>query len=140
MRVGVAVLGGGPAGVAAALELAEGGADCVVIDAYPEVGGHFYRRQLGAAKQAVPDERTARLESILEDLESHKVKRLHNTTVWAVSPPAEHGESFEVHLAGEPTSPRSRRDACFSPLARTTGPWPFLGAISQEFSRSAQPR
>src|SRR5258708_39266778 len=48
MHAEVAVIGGGPAGLQAALELAKGGARVTLVDAQPEPGGHLrYRRQAG---------------------------------------------------------------------------------------------
>ena len=43
-EVDVAIIGGGPAGMTAAIELAAGGAELVVIDAYPQLGGHYFRQ------------------------------------------------------------------------------------------------
>jgi len=45
----VTVVGGGPAGLQAALELAQSGAQVTLVDDQPELGGHLrYRKQAGA--------------------------------------------------------------------------------------------
>ena len=45
----VAVIGGGPAGLQAALELTKGGAQVTLVDDQPELGGHLrYRKHSGA--------------------------------------------------------------------------------------------
>src|SRR5579864_6918783 len=50
----VAVIGGGPAGLGAALELAESGTSVVLIDDQQELGGHLrYRKRAGAVPAAV---------------------------------------------------------------------------------------
>ena len=48
MQAEVAVIGGGPAGLQAALELVQGGAQVTLVDDQPELGGHLrYRKQAG---------------------------------------------------------------------------------------------
>src|SRR5258708_26888116 len=48
MHAEVAVIGGGPAGLQAALELVQGGARVTLVDDQPELGGHLrYRKQAG---------------------------------------------------------------------------------------------
>lgn len=57
----VAVIGGGPAGLRAALELAQEGAQVTLIDDQPELGGHLrFRKRAGA----VPAELIAQLRSM----------------------------------------------------------------------------
>ena len=54
MHAEAAVVGGGPAGLQAALELAKGGAQVTLIDDQPELGGHLrYRKRAGAVPAAV---------------------------------------------------------------------------------------
>ena len=51
-HVDVAVVGGGPAGIAAALAAAKGGVSVAIIDDQPELGGHL--RFTGQSMDAVP--------------------------------------------------------------------------------------
>src|SRR5262245_48079155 len=44
MRTDIAVVGAGPAGMAAALAAAEAGAQVVVLDEYGQPGGQFFKR------------------------------------------------------------------------------------------------
>src|SRR5438876_8027631 len=61
MHAETAIIGGGPAGLRAALELAQGGTRVVLVDDQPELGGHLrYRKQAGA----LPDGLIAHLRSI----------------------------------------------------------------------------
>jgi sarcosine oxidase, subunit alpha len=54
MHADTAVIGGGPAGLAAAFELAESGTAVVLVDDQPELGGHLrYRRRAGSVPAAV---------------------------------------------------------------------------------------
>ena len=54
MHADTAVIGGGPAGLGAALELAERGSQVVLVDDQPELGGHLrYRKRAGAAPTPV---------------------------------------------------------------------------------------
>ncbi len=55
------MIGGGPAGLQAALDLARGGAQVILVDDQPELGGHLrYRKQAGA----VPHQVIARLQAM----------------------------------------------------------------------------
>jgi len=57
MHTDAAVIGGGPAGLQAALELAQSGAQVVLIDDQPELGGHLrYRKRAGAVPAAVVEQ------------------------------------------------------------------------------------
>jgi sarcosine oxidase subunit alpha len=61
MHAEVAVIGGGPSGLQAALDLAEGGAQVTLVDDQPEPGGHLrYRKQAGT----VPTGLIAKLRSM----------------------------------------------------------------------------
>jgi sarcosine oxidase subunit alpha len=61
MHAEVAVIGGGPAGLQAALELAQSGAQVTLVDDQPELGGHLrYRKQAGK----VPAELIAQLRAL----------------------------------------------------------------------------
>ncbi len=55
------MIGGGPAGLQAALDLAQGGAQVILVDDQPELGGHLrYRKQAGV----VPHPVIARLQAM----------------------------------------------------------------------------
>src|SRR5205823_5031999 len=58
LHADVAVVGGGPAGITAALEAARLGADVVLIDDQPVLGGHLLWHQL-ASEGTTPDYRLA---------------------------------------------------------------------------------
>src|SRR5579871_2776482 len=61
MHAEVAVIGGGPAGLQAALELGQNGTQVVLIDDQPELGGHLrYRKRAGG----IPAATTEKLRSL----------------------------------------------------------------------------
>ena len=53
-HVDVAVVGGGPAGMAAAVAAARAGASVVLIDEYAAPGGQIWRRPFAQVGDAVP--------------------------------------------------------------------------------------
>lgn len=53
----VAVVGGGPAGCAAALVLARGGASVALVEEAGELGGQYFKRRLGSVRDAYGDHR-----------------------------------------------------------------------------------
>jgi D-hydroxyproline dehydrogenase subunit alpha len=54
VSVDVAVVGGGPAGMAAAIAARAAGASVAVVERYPEVGGQIYRRAFGETPASLP--------------------------------------------------------------------------------------
>lgn len=100
----LAIIGAGPAGMAAAAEAAALGLDTVVIDEQAGAGGQIYRA-IGAP--ALADERILGADyyhgrSLLETLNASGVDYLPSTTVWAVEPGltlnvSSQGKSQQVH-------------------------------------------
>jgi NADPH-dependent 2,4-dienoyl-CoA reductase/sulfur reductase-like enzyme len=96
----VAVVGAGPAGLAAAAEALRAGADVALLDAYGALGGQFWRH--------LPESRPARRESMLQHdwsrytalagtVTSHpRCQVLVGAQVWALDRP---GERLRLHLA-----------------------------------------
>jgi D-hydroxyproline dehydrogenase subunit alpha len=59
LRCDVAVVGGGPAGLAASARLAAAGADVVLLEEAAELGGQYYKRRLGEVRARYGDYRPA---------------------------------------------------------------------------------
>jgi D-hydroxyproline dehydrogenase subunit alpha len=79
----VAVVGAGPAGLAAAVEARRAGADVVLIDAYGTPGGQIWRRRHDAGVESLPrDGRHA-----CRALAATTVRVLSGRTVWAAQAP-----------------------------------------------------
>ncbi len=87
--IDVAVIGAGPAGVAAAVIAGESGATVVLLDAGPRPGGQYYRRPVdrrvtGAVTHPwrAFDDLEARLEALCS---AGTVRARHDVTVWSAS-------------------------------------------------------
>ena len=86
-EVEIAIVGAGPGGLGAALEASEAGAEAVLIDEYPTLGGQFYKQVPAAFRVKKLD---AESEQYVEGLELvERVKRsgvefLPSTLVWSV--------------------------------------------------------
>jgi thioredoxin reductase len=87
----VAVVGAGPAGVAAAVVAAESGASVILVDSAEADGGQYYRRprlssvpRLGTAIHDWPayDDLAVRKARLAVD---HRLRTMHSTTVWSAA-------------------------------------------------------
>jgi D-hydroxyproline dehydrogenase subunit alpha len=79
LTVDVAVVGAGPAGIAAAIAARRAGASVVVIDEYPAPGGQIWKRRRGAPVDALPPAAQRRCAA----LERCGAELLPGATVWA---------------------------------------------------------
>jgi thioredoxin reductase/bacterioferritin-associated ferredoxin len=86
-RTEIAVLGAGPAGIAAALAASEAGAAVTIVDEYPRPGGQIYRQPPEAFRVLRPDalgkEYTA-AQRLSGKLAGSSVELLTGTLVWGV--------------------------------------------------------
>lgn len=82
----IVVIGGGPAGIAAAAEAAAGRAGVLLIDASESLGGHYYKPLPDAfAEPSRPDNNGLKaLQARVELLSRHNVELLINTKVWGI--------------------------------------------------------
>lgn len=105
-RAGLAVVGAGPAGLAAAVTAADGGLDVVLIDAADTPGGQFYRAPapgLGATRPEALHHGWAAFTSLTARLARHRESgRLCHATghqVWAAR---RTGEDWTLHAVTGP--------------------------------------
>lgn len=87
MTCEVFIVGGGPAGLSAAIELAEVGVETVVADERPELGGQFFK-QLGSSHRfaARPaDAQYARGRALIDRVRESNVTVLSGACVWSAS-------------------------------------------------------
>ena len=78
----VVVIGGGPAGIAAALEAARLGADVMLVDQGPALGGHLLWHLLSSDGQSPDYQRAERLASLVT--ERSKIRVLSNATAFGL--------------------------------------------------------
>ena len=86
------IVGAGPAGLAAAIALAEAGVPVTLIDENPYVGGQIYRQSpLADNKRDAPvsPDDAARGADLLRRFEqvSDRIELYHCATIWGVFPP-----------------------------------------------------
>jgi NADPH-dependent 2,4-dienoyl-CoA reductase/sulfur reductase-like enzyme len=119
--VELAIIGAGPAGVAAALAAADCGVRVALIDSAPEPGGQFYRqpaRRLGARRPERLYHEWSTWEAMRARLEVHEtsgmIRMLMGWQVWTAERYAEDGQvvgraAQSTELAPESTRPMGRR-------------------------------
>jgi D-hydroxyproline dehydrogenase subunit alpha len=83
LRCDVAVVGGGPAGLAAAAQLGRAGADVVLLDEAPSLGGQYFKRRQGAVLASCGDYRPAG-SRLIADVRQAGVRCLTGRLVWGV--------------------------------------------------------
>jgi NADPH-dependent 2,4-dienoyl-CoA reductase/sulfur reductase-like enzyme len=97
----LAVVGAGPAGLAAAVEAAGLGLPVTLVDAFARAGGQYYKQtppELGAT--APPDKHAAHL---LDGINDDAVQVLTGTSVWGLFP---EDDGYLLCLYGPPGTPR----------------------------------
>ncbi|GHK03994.1 oxidase [Streptomyces sp. Y2F8-2] len=110
MRTDLAVIGAGPAGLAAALAAAARGVRVTLVDAAPEAGGQFYRQPaagLGARRARALHHQWRTWLRMREGLDRHlvagRVRHLADHHVWCVE---KEPEGFTVHALLGPEQER----------------------------------
>src|SRR3954466_6221307 len=86
-HVDVAVVGGGPAGMAAALAAARAGASVVLIDEYAAPGGQIWRRRFSEVGQVAPASLPRGARELCAALAGSSVEVLAGVSVWAAPAP-----------------------------------------------------
>lgn len=90
-RVRLAIVGAGPAGLAAAAEAARCGVEVVLIDEQKAAGGQIYRaiEQANQSTKEILGPEYGRGELLLKEMTAQNVTHLNGTTVWQVTPERE---------------------------------------------------
>ena len=84
MSVDLAIVGAGPAGMAAAVEAAEHGLSVTVLDDQPEPGGQIYRgiERAGPDLSAILGDEYEAGRALVEDFRSARIDYRPNSAVW----------------------------------------------------------
>ncbi|WP_086866207.1 FAD/NAD(P)-dependent oxidoreductase [Streptomyces viridochromogenes] len=121
----LAVVGAGPAGLAAALAAAARGVRVTLLDAAPQAGGQFHRRPaeaLGARRPQALHHAWSTAERLREGLKAHvragTVRHLTEHHVWCAEPGP--GTGFTVHALRGPEQ-REPAEVCADALVLATG-------------------
>lgn len=122
-RVRLAVIGAGPAGLAAAAEAARCGVEVLLIDEQKAAGGQIYRaieRANGATKEIFGAE--YRLgESLVKEINAPTVTHLNGATVWQVTP------EREIYLTKDGISREVTAECIIIATGAMERPMPFPG-------------
>jgi NADPH-dependent 2,4-dienoyl-CoA reductase/sulfur reductase-like enzyme len=108
----VAVVGAGPGGLAAALELARAGADVVVVDEQPRAGGQIYRQPpatFAVSRRTHGAGSAAGKRLLTEFAAADGVRRLQETTVWGAFDVDAEGITLALAAPGGIDRLRARR-------------------------------
>jgi thioredoxin reductase len=126
----LAVIGAGPAGLAAAVAAADRGLDVAIVDSAAEAGGQFYRRpasELGARRPQSLHHQWRTWERLRDALAGSSARFLPGHHVWAVE---RDSDGFAVHALVGPEQQEPAVVRCAAVLLATGGyerVFPFPG-------------
>jgi NADPH-dependent 2,4-dienoyl-CoA reductase/sulfur reductase-like enzyme len=98
-RVALAVVGAGPAGIAAAVTAAEAGVETFLVDAQPRPGGQYFKQPPDAFRREAASRHSPQADAALAQLSGSSVRVLSGALVWGAFP-AEDGSGWELTLHG----------------------------------------
>lgn len=123
----LAVVGAGPAGLAAAVQAAEFGLDVTVIDEQPRYGGQIYRQPPApfAPLSTAGGRDTVKARALFERVERKRIRFRLDTLVWGAAPPEPDGTALS--LFGGSRSHTLRARTLILATGATERVYPFPG-------------
>lgn len=95
----LAVVGAGPAGLAAAVAAAQAGGDVTVVDEYPAPGGQYLKARSAAGRSPLPDAQRQG-QALLQELARLKINLRRQTLVWGLAGTDHPAGRQQLALAG----------------------------------------
>ena len=119
----LAIIGAGPAGLAAAAEAAGCGIEVVLIDEQNAAGGQIYRgiEHANRSTKKILGPEYEYGESLLKETPAHSVTHLKGATVWQVTP------EREIYLTIDGASQALKADSIIVATGAMERPMPFPG-------------
>lgn len=109
----LAIVGAGPAGLAAAIEARRLGVEVIVLDEYPKPGGQYFRQPLvNGASATEPSAQVAKGRALIEEARAAGAALASGALVWGVFP----GPSLMLEQGGRGREIRARK-VLFAPGA-----------------------
>jgi len=125
-RVELAVVGAGPAGIAAAVTAAEAGVETVLVDAQPRPGGQYFKPPPDALRGEAASRHSRQADAALRRLFGSSVRVLSDALVWGAFP-AEDGSGWELTLHGPDVPARLVAHTLILATGAYDRPIPFPG-------------
>jgi NADPH-dependent 2,4-dienoyl-CoA reductase/sulfur reductase-like enzyme len=125
-QVELAVVGAGPAGIAAALTAADAGVETVLLDSQPRPGGQYFRVNACAVSGVTTDGNVTQDGILRYKLADSPVHVLTDTLVWGAFPAAD-GRGWELALHGPHAPARVIAQTLILATGAYDRPIPFPG-------------
>jgi thioredoxin reductase/bacterioferritin-associated ferredoxin len=125
-RVELAVVGAGPAGIAAAVTAAEAGVETVLVDAQPRPGGQYFKQSPDAFRGEAPSRHSREADAALRQLSGSSVRVFNDALVWGAFPVADRS-GWELTLYGPDVSARLIARTLILATGAYDRPIPFPG-------------
>ena len=103
-RTELAIIGGGPAGIEAAVTASAAGVTTVLLDSCPHPGGQYFKQLPAQFRGASMTDTQKKAAVLLDRLDDAAVQQILDTIVWGVFPDEASGEwILMLHGGGAPT-------------------------------------
>jgi D-hydroxyproline dehydrogenase subunit alpha len=98
------VIGAGPAGLEATLAAAQAGLQVILIDANPDLGGQYFKKQIPSMQASQNDRLQQERRLLIEKITALPVISLSNTMVWGIFPNGDDTWLLALHCKDGPAT------------------------------------